>query len=271
MQPLDQSLPSPPRVLSRIGTIRLFLHRARSSVFFLVGTIFLIVGLVLTVGITGGFWSELRQQRSLLASGDSTDASIVAKRAYNRDDQTRVYEIGYEFPLAEGRTWTATRQIDQADWNRLQTGDRLEVRYDRENPDRHQFPAFVLPPALALLGFMPLIFLGLGALLFRGGLREVLLPLRLYRTGTATRGRVTGFETVTNERVNRRHPVRVWYSFPNGTAAEHKGSIKTLDDDLLDVLSEGMKVTVLYDRQRPELNTMAAALGPALMRTGGGR
>lgn len=271
MPALDESLPAPPRPLGHLKALRLFLYRARSSVLFLVGTIFLIVGSVLTVGITGGFWSELARERALLAEGDSASASIVAKRAYNRSDDSRVYQIEYQFPLSDGRTWTATRDIDQAAWNRLQTGDRLDVRYDRANPDRHQFPDFALPAAMALLGLMPLIFVVLGAFLFRGGLRDVLLPLRLYRTGEATTGRVTGFETVTNERINRRHPVRVLYSFRNGTASEHRGSIKTLDEELLDALLEGMEVTVLYDRHRPELNTMAAALGPALMRTGSER
>jgi hypothetical protein len=172
-----------------------------------------------------------------------------------------VYEIGYEFPLADGRTWMATREIDQAAWNRLETGDRLQLRYDRTNPERHQFPAFALHPALALLGFMPLIFVALGAFLFRSGLREVLLPLRLYRTGEATSGRVTGFETVTNERVNRRHPIRVHYVFQNGPSGKHQGSIKTLDDELLAALEEGTAVTVLYDRRRPDQNTLLDALG----------
>ncbi len=258
---MDASLPSPPRTLGPVAALRFFLHRARSSVFLLAGTIFLIVGSALTVGITGGFWSELRRERALLAHGDSAEARIVAKRAYNRSDNSRVYGIEYEIPLAGGQTWSAKREINQAAWNRLQAGDRLEVRYDRGSPERHQFPAFALPPALALLGFMPLIFVLLGAFLFRNGLREVLLPLRLYRTGDATTGRVTGFETVINERINRRHPVRVLYSFRNGTTSEHQGSIKTMDHDLLDVLGDGTAVTVLYDRRQPEQNTLLVALG----------
>jgi len=260
-EPMNTSLPAPPRTLSPLATIRFFLRRVRSSVFFMAGTIFLVVGSVLTVGITGGFWGELRRERALLTHGDSAEAGILAKRAYNRGDDSRVYEIGYEFPLADGRTWMATREIDQAAWNRLETGDRLQLRYDRTNPERHQFPAFALHPALALLGFMPLIFVALGAFLFRSGLREVLLPLRLYRTGEATSGRVTGFETVTNERVNRRHPIRVHYVFQNGPSGKHQGSIKTLDDELLAALEEGTAVTVLYDRRRPDRNTLLAALG----------
>jgi uncharacterized protein DUF3592 len=258
---MDDSLPSPPRTLGSFAALRFFLHRARSSVFFLVATIFLIVGSVLTVGITGGFWSEMRRERALLAEGDSADASIVAKRAYNRSDESRVYEIGYQFPLADGRTWAATREIDQAAWNRLQAGDRLELRYDPENPDRHKFPAFAAPASLSLIGLFPLVFIVLGGLLLRSGLREIVVPLRLYRTGEATTGRVTGFETVTNERVNRRHPIRVHYVFRDGPSGEHEGSIKTLDDELLEALEKGTAVTVLYDRGRPDRNTLLAALG----------
>lgn len=264
---VPESLPPPPRALSRFTALRLFLHRVRSSVFFLVGVIFLIVGSVLTVGITGGFWSQLRKERALLAHGAPAEATVVAKRAYNRSDQTRVYELGYEFPLADGRTWAATREIDQGEWNRLEKGDRLALRYDRASPERHLMPAFAMPVALGLVGLMPLVFLALGALLFRNGLREIFLPLRLYRTGEAVVGRVTGFEVVTNERINRRHPVRISYSF-RGATGEHEGSIKTLDNALLDVLLEGSEVTVLYDRHRPTMNTLAAALGPAIMRSG---
>lgn len=258
---MDTPLPSPPRSLGPTATIRLVFRQLRSSVFFLAGALFLVVGAVLTVGITVGFWSEMRRERALLAYGDSTGASVVAKQAYNRADASRVYEIGYEFRLRDGRTWAGTRDIDQAAWNRLQTGDRLEVRYDRANPERHQFPAFALPRALALLGVMPLILVTLGAWLFRRGLREVLLPVRLYRSGDAAKGRVTGFEVVTNERMNRRHPVRVYYAFRNGTTAEREGSIKTLDDELLGTLNEGTAVTVLYDRHRPESSTLLAVLG----------
>ncbi|MGH9894078.1 MAG: DUF3592 domain-containing protein, partial [bacterium] len=209
----------------------------------------------------GTFWSQLREERALLTHGVSTDATVVAKQAYNRSDDTRVYQLGYEFPLADGRTWAATREIDQADWNRLQTGDRLEVRYDRANPDRHLMPVFATPAALGLLALGPFVFLVLGGLLLRSGLREILVPLRLYRTGHAAKGRVTGLQVVANERINRRHPVRVSYSFRDGTTGEHQGSIKTLDDDLLDALLEGMEVTVLYDRRSPGLNTLLAALG----------
>jgi hypothetical protein len=270
MHPLDESLPPPPRALGRFTALRVFLHRVRSSVFFLVGVIFLIVGSVLTVGITGGFWSQLRKERALLAHGAPAEATVVAKRAYNRSDDTRVYELNYEFPLADGRTWGATREIDQGEWNRLETGDRLEVRYDRASPERHLMPAFAMPVALGLVGLMPLVFLALGALLFRNGLREILLPLRLYRTGQAATGRVTGFEVVTNERINRRHPVRVSYSFQDATG-DHEGSIKTLDNDLLDVMLEGSEVTVLYDGRRPSTNTLAAALGSAVIHPGSKR
>jgi hypothetical protein len=261
MHLLNQPLPPPPRILGHFTAARLFLHRVRSSVVFLVGTIFLIVGSLLTIGITGGFWSRLREERALLADGAYAQATLVAKRAYNRSDDTRVYQLSYQFPLGDGRTWAATRDIDQGEWNRLQAGDRLEVRYDRANPDRHLMPVFATPVALALLGLTPLVFLVLGALLFRAGLREVLLPLRLYRTGHVARGRVTGLQVVTNERINRRHPVRVSYAFRNGAAGERQGSIKTLDTGLLDLLLKGTEVTVLYDRREPEMNTLLAALG----------
>jgi hypothetical protein len=87
------------------------------------------------------------------------------------------------------------------------------------------------------------------------------MPLRLYRTGEATTGRVTALETVTNERINRRHPIRVRYVFQNGRRGEHEGSIKTLDGELLDALDKGTEVTVLYDRREPERSTLLAALG----------
>lgn len=209
----------------------------------------------------------MREERALLAGGTPAQATVVGTRAYTRSDETRGYELSYQFPLEDGRTWAAIKDIDQGAWNRLRTGDRLEVRYDRANPDRHVMPAFAMPVALGLLGLMPLVFLILGGMLFRSGLREVLLPLRLYRTGHAATGRITGFEVVTSERINRRHPVRVSYSFRDRTSGEHQGSIKTLDDRLLDTLEEGTPVTVLYSRQRPQLNTLAAGLGPAIARS----
>jgi hypothetical protein len=222
---------------------------------------FLIVGPVLTVAITGGIMGELRRERALLAGGDSAVATVVSKQAYTRGDDARVYEIGYEFPLSDGRTWAATRQIHRDGWNRLGASDRLAVRYDRRNPDRHLLPDFATPPALRLMGLFPLVFIVVGALILRRGLGEVLLPLRLFRTGQATRGRVTGFQTIAGETMNGRHPVRVRYAFRDGTSGEHEGSIKTLDGELLDALEEGTEVTVLYDRRKPAQNTLLAALG----------
>lgn len=188
--PNDQSLPPPPRTLSLTGTVRLLLRRVRSSVFFLAGALFLVVGSALTAAITASLWAALRA-----------------------------------------------------------------------DPAHHQPSLLASRPATVLIGLFPLIFVGLGCFLLRIGAREVFLPLRLYRTGHAVRGRVTGFEVVTNERINGRSPVRIRYAFQNGPTGQREGSIKTLDGALLDGLPEGTEVTVLYDHQRPELNTLLAALG----------
>jgi hypothetical protein len=151
----------------------------------------------------------------------------------------------------EGAATVATVVGKDAYTRRGQNGNRIVTLFGRT--------LLALGPSFAVL--FPAVFVGVGFFLFRSGLRQVVDPVRLYRSGEAVTGRVDGFETVTNERLNGRHPVLVHYSFRDRTGAEHEGAVKAMDRALLKVLREGCAATVLYDGREPRRSTLFAALG----------
>lgn len=254
-------LPLPPRRLGRRAALRVVVHRLRSAVLFLVGSIFLVVGLV----FAAAFIPLAFRDRALLRNGVPAVATVVGKSSYTRSNSRgnsyRVYELEYEFPVANGRTWAGAQDVGRDTWNRLREGNCVNLRYDAGNPDRHLLPGVredVMPIFATLF---PLVFIVLGGVLLRFGIREVTVPLRLYRDGEATTARVERLEVVQNERVNGRHPMRICYSFRDALGNEREGATKTLDDELIEALEEGAAVTILYDARDPERNVLFAALG----------
>lgn len=258
---LTDSVRPPPRPLSGMAAVRAVVHPLKSSVLAWVGAIFLSAGLLILAIMLP---VELRG-RPLLAGGSPATATVVGRHsATHRDsdgDSVRRYYIQYEFPLPDGRTWAAEATVARGKWNEVAAGDQLEVRYDPGNPERSVLLQF-RDSTLLFFG-VPFsgLFVLLGGLLLRAGLRGVLTPLRLYRTGDAVGGRVTGLETVTSETLNGQHPVRVHYAFLDGRGTERQGSLKTMDGELLDALEEGTEVVVLHDPGAPARSALLAALG----------
>ena len=254
-------LPDPPRRLRPTAAAGMTLRRAVAQVPALVGAIFLLVGTVLTTL----FVPLSLRDRTLSERGVRADAMVVGRRAETRRDSdgdrdVRVYLVQYEFVLADGRTWAAERALSPSIWNTLDVGDRIEVRYAPDDPARH-----VLPEAgagLPLVGVLfPLLFVGLGAFLVRRGLPEILAPARLYRTGLAAQGRITGVEEIVGQTVNGRHPLRIRYAFSDPDGVEHDGATATFDRALAASLAPDAPATVLYAADDPRRSVLLAALG----------
>ena len=254
---------APPRALGHFAAARIAVRRTLSSVPLMAGAIFVAVAL----GFTAVLLPLLLRERRLAVTGERAVATVVGRRAEPRggaearDAEVRAYGVQYEFPLPDGRTWAAEREVGADVWSSLEVGDRLDVRYDARDPSRHRLPGAGgsnLPLAGAAF---PLLFLAIGGLLVRSGLPDVVEPLRLYRRGVATRASITGAEEITHLAVNGRHPVRIHYAFADGGGAEHRGATTTMDRALLDALAPGAGVTVLYAPDDPRRSVLLAALG----------
>lgn len=257
---LVDQLPPPPRPLSPFTVVRAVGHQLLTSPITVCGAVFIVVGLIImTVGA-----AELVRERSLLRDGIAAPATVIGTYASTRRDATgdhRVYQVEFSFHARNGHSWTALQDVSLPDWNRLRAGDPLLVLYDPSNPSHN-----VLPMARSdwlgtlLVGFAA-VLIALGATTLYVGARDILAPLRLYRSGASVTGSVVDLEVVDSELLDDRHPTRVVYRFRDQSGAEFAGSAKTLDDAFLDVVELGSAVTVLYDRRRPARNALFAAVG----------
>ena len=231
-----------------------------SSVVTMVGGIFLLVGLIIMT--VGG--AMLLRERALMRESTAVPATVTGTYAGTRrdsDGEHRAYQVEFKFLLPNGKSWTGLQDVSLDTWNRLRTGDPLTVLYDPRNPSRYVLPmdhSDWLP--VFMVGFSAL-FVVLGATMLYFGAREIIGPLRLYRSGESVTGRVVDLEVVDNETFNDRHPTRVVYRFRDQSGAEFSGSAKTLDEEFLQSVDRESAVTVLYDRRHPTRNALFAAIG----------
>ena len=254
-------LPPPPRELPPGAIARSVRYQLRSSVMAWIGGFFLAIGLL----FAAIFIPMMVREKRLATEGARSEATILAKRAYTeRDsdgDRRRVHELELEFRLPDGRVWSASKKVGRSKWNEIREGDRLEVRYDPEDPARNMLPA---APDRFWKFFAPIfpgIFVLIGFLMFRVGWREITTPARLFRHGGETAGEVTGTSIVANERINKRNPTRIHYTYRDPFGTEHEGALKTMDQRLIDRASPGTTVTVLFDPKRPDRSTLLSAMG----------
>lgn len=98
----------------------------------LLGVAICALGLLALILSWGGHWSELETQtRGGLSVGHVTDKHF---------SQPNDWDVNYWFLLSDGqRVNVSHRGISESLWQRLHVGDRIDVRYELQNPARN-FP-----------------------------------------------------------------------------------------------------------------------------------
>ena len=114
------------------------------------------------------------------------------------------------------------------------------------------FAAFVNVRSFGALA--PLLFMIVGAVLFRQGRRTATGVLNAFRRGVAVEGKVASVRLDETQSINQRHPWVFTYQFPVGNELV-EGSLTSFNSTLA-TRSRGQPLWVLYVPDDPGQNTI---------------
>ena len=86
---------------------------------------------------------------------------VTGKQVAKAADGDSDFYVDYSFAIADGRIVTASRGISKADWERVRVGQTIEIRYDRDNPNRN-VPAGMGNTSLGVITFTSVLGIVLG-------------------------------------------------------------------------------------------------------------
>ena len=118
-----------------------------SGIFF--GFISVCVGCFFLAGTWGAYLDYNRVQEYSGRAG----GHITKKHFQTTADGSGKYYLDYGFVSADGYKISATSSMTKQQWDTLQVGDSLEVRFDPSNP-HNNIPLYGRSPSLVLAFFM---------------------------------------------------------------------------------------------------------------------
>ena len=109
------------------------------------GTVFAVTlfGLFALAAFTGAWLLDGTQTR-LDRDGVAASAVITGKKTKwessgaSTAGRHRVFSLSYRFTLTNGTIHNSGKYVDKDTYARLSVGDELKVRYNKNNPERHQ-------------------------------------------------------------------------------------------------------------------------------------
>lgn len=229
-------------------SVPLVLRFLRRSVAIWVGVIFVVAG---SGGVYTGLneWQSSRRfEREALAA----EATVVAKllAAANRDDGTNTkYSLVYRFTASNGESIEQTEELPIEEWERLDEGSRLEVRYLPSAPStaRTRPDPWWVPPLIT--GVMALFVL-IGVAVARPGVRRARVIARLDRAGVSVPGTVQNV-WATGTTINRVRQWQLRYEFRDHAGVTQRGESDLLAPHEAADWRAGDNGVVRYDRDRP--------------------
>ena len=166
----------------------------------LLGIVFLLVGVIMIVASVCTFVGE----KQFEAKAEKTTAVITEIDRYTTgsgDDRTTHHDVYVEYRV--------DRQVYNCMLNTytssMYEGKEIEVMYDPENPGDVRVSNYIAP---IILVFMGLIFGGVGGGLFFANIAAGSKRKKLMANGERLSGTITDVITVTNVRINGRHPYK---------------------------------------------------------------
>ncbi len=163
-------------------------------IFFLAGLIMLIIGVVLFVS-----------DKKFEATSETTTAVITDIETYRtrRNGESRTEHNVFVTYEVDGKTYD--RELGYYSTG-MYEGKEIEIMYAPGDPGNIHFPSIF--PYL-ILGIMGVVFGAIGGGLFFSGINKSLKRKNLIKTGEVLTGTITNVVTVTNVRINGRHPYKV--------------------------------------------------------------
>lgn len=135
--------------------LSIMIAERRSRIPLVMGFLFLLVGLIFTIGIWGTYFEDFEIERS----GPRVEGHLARKEFVRSDNGDSDYVLQYSFTTAEGQLIKAQRGVGKSLWASLREGQALEIRYSAANPKRN-FPAGAGITSL----WAPIVFSVLGTL-----------------------------------------------------------------------------------------------------------
>lgn len=125
---------------------------------------------------TWGAYSEYNRVQEY--SGQAT-GQVTKKHFQTSGEGSGNYYLDYWFAPSPDSKISASSGITKQQWDTLQIGDTLEIRYDKSNP-RHSIPLYGTNPSLVLAFFM----LVLGAVFMIFGVSRFLTSFKKQKSHT---------------------------------------------------------------------------------------
>ncbi|MGZ5092372.1 MAG: hypothetical protein ACXWIP_14350 [Burkholderiales bacterium] len=194
---------------------------AKNSVVLWVGLVFVPVGGVfIAIGIMTALEELAFAKQGRIAEAIVLDRSLQ-KADFDRNPSTR-YLIRYRFTTAVGEGVEQTREVPVEEWERLEPGSALKIRFLPDTSDPARVSEASSWPAVASFSALGLILVGVGAPLIVLAVREILRQSRVWRTGTTVSAVVTAVAP-SSTRINGVQQWEIRYAFTDTNGRRHEG------------------------------------------------
>jgi hypothetical protein len=225
------------------------------GIWLLVGLPFAITGIVL-FRAEQHFAREARTATGIVLSRD-----IDRNRESDGSTKTR-YSVRYRFTAPDGQVREGSTQLDRAQWQTLAEREPIEIAYAASDPSNHRVHGTSRTLLAIIFGGLGGAFTIAGAVIFSFGLRGSRRRRRLHETGMTADGAVTGVKA-TKVKINRQAQGRVLYEFRDDRGELRRSQSDYMPIDTAMEWKAGDRITIRYDRQRPQDSIWEPTMGAA--------
>ncbi len=214
-----------------------------------VGVIFLLVGLVATVG---GIQTASTEQ-TYLSSGLTVDAKVLDKgieRAKRGEHSRTRYLVRYVFQSEQGQQVRSEAEVSVDEWESLEPGSDFRVLYLPDAPENNRAESDTEWIAALVFIVMGCIFTLIGGGLTYTELRSILQAVQLSKNGILTQATVLRAEP-TNTMINRVPQWCVTYCYRDSLSQEHEGVSHLMSPEEGSSWQKGDIGAVRYDEHTP--------------------
>jgi uncharacterized protein DUF3592 len=225
-----------------------FFRLAFGSIQFIAGIVFLFIGILFLLIAVPAMVEARRYQ----AEGREADAVVLSKDVRRATaNSSTAYEVSYRFTAPDGQSYDHAETIDVDQWERLQKGDRLRVRYLPDRLDSVTLKATprILEPAIGLAVALPLALTG--SFFLVRTVSSTLKRWRLFRSGQVAEAVVTDVRE-TNFQINRRPQWMIDFTYRDHLGQVREGSSHHVPLWQAENWHVGDKGIVRFDPARPE-------------------
>jgi hypothetical protein len=247
-------VPAAPRTPSPRARKLIFRYTGRQAIFLLVGLIFSVVGIVLSVVFMWGLPSDIA---IALAKREVPGQILRAGRTsytVNGESPTSVC-YSYEFG---GRRYEASSDILPGSPLDLAAAEPGHGKVTVELAAFHPASARIAGTTnsfFGAFGLLALVFPLVGGLLLAFAIRGNRREIRAFTHGVPVLARVVYIGEDRSTRINQRHPLMISWEFEVGGEV-YEGSLSTMRRLEFEELLDAKEVVVLHDPSKPQINTL---------------